>query len=156
MVLMRAQGNMRQHMLDLHSVAVASVSAASAPTGSVSSSSSSADVSHKSAVTDCARSLELTIREAMKELQVLAATSTPILQRFARFFTDILHESCRAIIINTAVGRFSSQRMSNVVFFASLLNICRFISRSRNISVGCRPKLATHVRCRSGCSRHIS
>jgi hypothetical protein len=40
----------------------------------------------------------------MKELQVLAATSTPILQRFARFFTDILHESCRAIIVNTAVG----------------------------------------------------
>ncbi len=155
MVLMRAQGNMRQHMLDLHSVAVASVSAASAPTGSVSSSSSSADVSHKSAVTDCARSLELTIREAMKELQVLAATSTPILQRFARFFTDILHESCRAIIINTAVGRFSSQRV-NVVFFASLLNICRFVSRSRNISIGCRPKLATDVCCRSGCSRHIS
>ena len=98
-----AQASMREHMLQLHAVAVASASASSAA-ATAEASASSADVSHKSAVTDCARSLESTIREAMKELQVLAATSTPILQRFARFFTDILHESCRAIIINTAVG----------------------------------------------------
>jgi hypothetical protein len=90
---------MRDHLLALHAVA-----AASSTTAASSSSSASADVSHKITVTECARSLELMVCGAMKELQVLAATSTPILQRFARFFTDILHESCRAIIINTAVG----------------------------------------------------
>jgi len=56
----------------------------------------------------------------MSQLQVLAATSTPILQRFARFFTDILHESCRAIIINTAVGLFPDAVIAPLAIAPSL------------------------------------
>jgi hypothetical protein len=93
---------MRDYLLALHAVAV--TSSAAAGSGAAGASPASTEVSHKVTVMDCARSLEITVCGAMKELQVLAATSTPILQRFARFFTDILHESCRAIIINTAVG----------------------------------------------------
>ena len=122
-VLKRAQGDMREHLLALHKVAA---SATAAPASASAAPSAPPDISHKSTVTDCARSLESTIRGAMKELQVLATTSTPILQRFARFFTDILHESCRAIIVNTAVGPFSV-----------LINLC--CSRVKHCALGLFP-----------------
>ena len=125
-VLKRAQGGMREQLLSLHAVAAASTASAapapgatSAPSASASSSPSS-DISHKTAVTECARCLESIVRGAMKELQVLSATSTPILQRFSRFFTDILHESCRAIIVNTAIGYFPA------IFYRVQIFSCHF------------------------------
>jgi hypothetical protein len=137
---------MREQLLALHAVAAASTASSAPAPGAASAPSvpsSSSDISHKTAVTECARCLESIVRGAMKELQVLSATSTPILQRFSRFFTDILHESCRAIIVNTAIGwfMFAVSKYFRVIF--ELFG--RFVPRPGHISTCSRSKLAALV-----------